>query len=291
MKSQPTHVMVQTPLGAKRLDSLVANEHVYGEDGKIYSVVSNIPLGIKPVYKIFFNDDSAIECNEDTDLSCYVGNRLTSIPSSTITKEFKSMKSLKFGLTKPVERMAKNLLIPTDIMGILLHEDSKMVYTDNEVILVVTTKQLERVTSYFEDSSCGYFGGHAKHTTINSPTLIQYLKQYNTIKSPEYRVIPDMYLRGSVEQRVELLNSLMKFNTINCSYQPMLSSLRELVESLGYSSNTKHVMGEYRGYWLLNVTTTSRSIVKAYYMYNAYSSELITTNPTGLYLTNNHIII
>ena len=194
MKSQPTHSMVQTPLLARRLDSLAPNDAIHDKNGGIAHVISNTKLGVKPVYKFYLSDDSSFECNEDTDLTVYRSNSLVTMSATNVMDEHKAGKSIKFGLTKPVERMAKDLKIPPDIMGILLHTNTKMSYTDTSVILTISNKQLQRITDYFEDSTTSYFAGDAKHQTVTSETLVNHLKYYNVIKSPKYRLIPYIYL-------------------------------------------------------------------------------------------------
>ncbi len=291
ISEQPVFCKVQTPLLTVCLSTLVKDSPVYDASGKIQRVLSIEPTGVKSAYKVTFSDGSQMDCSEDHELQYTIG----SIQHTKAVKEFLTNKVLQqqanFPLCKPVERMKKKLFgITPEIMGILLRDSTKMVYTDNEVTLIISNSELEKLTGTSDDTKCTHFGGDAKHTTIVSPELITELKTYLVAKHPQYRVIPDMFLRGSIEQRKELLNSIGYYNSVvNALYRPMANSIQALAEGLGYSVSVKKLLAAGCSYYSVKLSEQPRKIIDISYAYRANMLRIITSGKSGKYLTDNHI--
>lgn len=64
-KAQPLDSLVLTPFGFVEMGSLQIGQEVIGSSGKPVEIRGVFPQGEKKVYKVIFNDDSAVECCEE----------------------------------------------------------------------------------------------------------------------------------------------------------------------------------------------------------------------------------
>ena len=54
-----------TPHGRKRIGDVKIGDKVIGSDGKSHNVIGVYPQGVKPVYKVTFNDGFSVECGNE----------------------------------------------------------------------------------------------------------------------------------------------------------------------------------------------------------------------------------
>lgn len=64
-KEQPIYSLVYTPKGGMQIGSLKVGDFVFGEDGNKYKIDGIYPQGVKPVYRLTFNDESYTDCGLD----------------------------------------------------------------------------------------------------------------------------------------------------------------------------------------------------------------------------------
>lgn len=64
-KAQPISSKILTPMGWIKMGDIKVNDLVIGSDGKSQKVLGVYPQGIRPIYKIEFNDQTTVFCDEE----------------------------------------------------------------------------------------------------------------------------------------------------------------------------------------------------------------------------------
>lgn len=64
-KSQPLDALVLTLNGYRPMGEIVVGDEVIGSNGRATKVLAVYPQGLRPIYRVRFNDGSSVECDEE----------------------------------------------------------------------------------------------------------------------------------------------------------------------------------------------------------------------------------
>lgn len=256
-KAQPNYTIIPTPEGYKKLGAIKVGDYVFDRYGKPTRVLGVYPQGQKQIYKITFQDGTIAECADEHLWSYDNGHGgLTTHTTEEIIKIGWQSKDnrghyrykIKIpNLINPVEYITKEYKIHPYVIGCFLGDGCctekylTMSSADKEVIdeiCSLTGFQSYRRSQY--NYSWDFYNNGNKIKTQNF--FQEYSKEM--IGYSYEKVIPEEYLFGDVEQRLELLRGLMdtdgyigngrnspKFSTTSPGLR---DSFLNLVRSLGF---------------------------------------------------------
>lgn len=236
-KEQPIYSKVYTPKGVKEIGSLLVGDEVIGEDGLPHKVIGVYPQGIKPAYRVTFNDNSYTDCGLEhlwkirTPSSKYHKNTRQGNPSPSYNQwKILSLKEIieNWGYTprednrvsipmcEPVQfEMKEDLKIYPYLLGVLIGDgglNHQIIITsaDNEIInkvqgLLPIKHKINYIGNYGY-RIVGYRETNDKHSKNEILNEIRNLKL--NVKS-QNKFIPEKYKYTSAENRIELLRGLM----------------------------------------------------------------------------------
>lgn len=284
-KAQKITTPVLTPTGWRTMGSLQVGDYVIGVDGRPVKIVATHPQGVVPLYRVKFDDGVSTDCCGDhlwyvvtkhqrknkarrrtSDDSTYVGRKkpLFSVMSTrelldlgiTVHRPDNQVEyRYQIPLCESVQYSGKNLPIHPYLLGVLLGDGG---ITQNIAMLTsVDVELVDRVKRHLPDGmrlvkAPGKYawrfatqhgrGGKGVKSLLRSS--LEALGLYG--KGSADKFIPEIYLRGSVEQRIELLRGLIdtdgwissrgnngsRVGFLSTSHQ-LLDNVVELVQSLG----------------------------------------------------------
>lgn len=252
---------VSTPDGFVELGDIQIGDMVHDERGEPTKVTDIPYVGVRPFYKITFDDGTTIETSQEhlwkvqTEKqrfrpyytrsngekypSPHYGQWLT-LETQEIIKQcgydngkVRNSKKAVVPVCEPVEYPEKELLLDPYIMGAMISDGCfttmRFHCGDRQVIDRVAYGNItDSKTSNLYSTSVGRYG--------------KAVARYNAVKTSDSKFIPEDYLFGSVEQRINLLNGLMdtdgsiygKNQIEYCTVSPKLKDqFIQLVNSLG----------------------------------------------------------
>lgn len=249
-KAQPVDTPVATPTGWRPIGSLVPGDQVIGANGKPTTVTAIFPQGVKPVYRVTFNDGFATRC-------CKEHLWAVKAPSDRLAQKktwrVMSLEDLmKVGLRDPsgkrrwsipmieaVERPEAQLGLDPYFLGALIANGS----LGGGVAHHGTDEQRVEIEKVLP-KGMSMSGAHAvsKYIVGDRKSLRNALGDLiGTVCETKY--IPDEYMLGSAKQRLSLLQGLMdndgtvskdgmvsEYNTVS---PKLASQVVDLVQSLG----------------------------------------------------------
>lgn len=280
-KAQPLFSKILTPNGWTTMGELKVGDQVIGGDGKPTNVIGVYPQGIRPTYKVSFNDGTSTLCDEEHLWAVNTINqryratkkngKKVTLPADTSyqvmsTKDMIGkvkvwggrLNNFKVPIIQPVQYSEKKLIIDPYVLGLMLGDGS---FTDgNQPTL--TTKDVEIVESLREN----YGDINVYHDTryvnkdkrsllrvsfLKGKHLLSELNLYGTTSSSKF--IPDEYLKGSIKQREALLQGLVDSDGYIDNYRIEISTVSEqlkdgivdLVRSLGGKISVNIKQGTY----------------------------------------------
>lgn len=259
-KEQPISSIIKTPAGDRLLGGLVIGDRVLGRDGKPCTVLDITYQGVKDVYEVTFRDGSKTRCGLNHNWSVLYNYAPRAKFTVKTTEQL-----LKAGLRKsngdykyqiPVcsavqyENTVKLPLHPY-ILGVFLGDGS---YQNSTACLSCHKEDvgiLHKVQQLFKEHheidlllNLRATSENGLQTTLvicsdNSKNPITALLDVLNLKRNKH--IPDVYMLGTVEQRLDLLRGLMdtdgscsKNRTVFCNTnRAIIERVVELVQSLG----------------------------------------------------------
>ena len=263
-KGQPVSLEIPTPDGKKKFGELAIGDYVFDSKGKITKIVGVFPQGIKDVYEVKFRSGRKTLC-DDAHLWTLVTRSKNEITISTrdllnkkLYRESKGRKNYNYNvLEQPiVEYEEKILPIHPYLLGVIIGDGS---CTTGQVCIYNPEKDIfERINSLITDPY--YVEEDFKYDCCPRAT-IKLINKYdknnkgfvNKIKDLGINVksidkfIPEIYLQGSIEQRLDLLRGLMDTDgccqkrkhhssvTFCTTSKKLIDNVKELVFSLGGS--------------------------------------------------------
>jgi len=242
-KEMPLDTPISTPNGWVKMGDISVGNEVHNRFGGISNVTGVFPQGKKDVYRIHFNDGTSTKCglehlwvvrdfNRRKKGAGWIVKSLKKLMSAGLHHNFnknrassgkKPILKWEIPVTRPVFYKEKNYFIEPYLLGSLLGD--RYICEKSCTGISIPYFQLgikEKVNNVLSE-------GHklTKYDTITCPQhmvvkeksvktlsnkIIQELIRLKVnIKSGD-KFIPEIYLRGSVKQRTELLKGLMDTN-------------------------------------------------------------------------------
>lgn len=229
---------VFTPFGRKRIGDIVVGDKVIGSDGLSHNVIGVYPQGLKPVYKITFNDGYSIECAEEHLWSVFdrcknsynvlttgemldkelvkekngIGRNYDKVYKySTYYKESDGGNKWQIPIVKPIQFERKDMfLVDPYLMGVLIGNGC---FTNHCVTVNENENDFEEIFNPYLQSGC-YNARELKKPNAKvrkiAFTINSELKQLGLFGKHSYdKFIPECYKYASVEDRLALLQGLM----------------------------------------------------------------------------------
>jgi hypothetical protein len=218
-KALPNNALVLTPQGWRKNGDLRRGDLVIGSNGLPTQIVGVFPQGRKEVFEVTFEDGAKVQCSDNHIWNVYEysdGRRLAN--KNLQLKDFKSLRlnngNKQFRYSVPTVAPVQfdspaELPIHPYLMGILLSEGSlrsPLGFTNGDAFVVKKIAGLTEHSVVPSHKGCKPF-----EWRINSGGVLEdHLRDlglWNTTSHTKF--IPEVYLRSSVEDRIELLRGLM----------------------------------------------------------------------------------
>lgn len=265
-KGQRYSDRILTPTGWKMFGSLSVGDSVIGSDGKPTRVTGIYPRGVLPVYRVTFTDRTSLVVDGDHLWQVQTNKQATSCrgySSVVSTRELALLEhsisgrgyTYRIPMVAPVEFVSTHLPMDPYLLGVLLANGylKSAVFTTNDEGVVDTVRARNPRLSVAEHSA-----GSARRWYVSeymqddrSNIVKRQLKELGLYKLLSHdKYIPDVYLRGSVSDRLALLQGLMDCDGSSTSSIPgtrhhkgnaqyctrsfrLAEGVQELVQSLG----------------------------------------------------------
>lgn len=340
-KAQPLDAKILTPHGWKTMGDMKVGMQVTGKDGKATEVLGVFPQGKKDVYEVTFTDGSKVRCCGDHLWTVNTPTRrFRNLPwfdlttkqliQNGLTYEATGKRKFHVPLVGSVQYKKQRDPLPVDpwLLGIILGGSS---HIRPEVVITVSN---DAIKARIEETLARNYGGEI----VLSPQLKDQNKEHrrwrikrwkrggvNVVVSQlrelgiqglraDERFIPDMYLRASIRERIELLRGLLDARGSGqnglrfvISSAELREGIRELVGSLGGCTNA--VDGHQKNFMALKLPTKlgsiftdpnkckvkhrrnpTRTIDKIEKVGNEECQCISVSNKDGLYVSNDYAV-
>lgn len=258
-KAQSIDTPILTPSGWIRMGDIEVGDEVIGSDGSATEVTGVYPQGVRDQYKVTFDDGSSTNCDPEHLWTVMSKNdRYRDLTQTKTTTQLKyeveqEGRDWWIPMVDPVEHPEKNFPLDPYLLGVLvgdggLTQNTPVLSTDDEFILEKVSERLPEgvVSKHRSNYDYGIIreGGRDNGSRKNANPVTKALRDVGLmgLKS-ENKFVPDEYLTGSIEQRVDLLHGLMDTDAwcqqdgtsfIYSTTSPQLvEGITDLVNSLG----------------------------------------------------------
>lgn len=273
-KAQPMNSKILTPSGWKRMGDMQVGDTVISVDGKPTRVNGVYPQGKKEIFEVTFSDGSITRCCDEhlwltkteSDRKIERYNRrlgrdvvkagtVKSLAEIRESLTYQTQKNHQIPLVGAIEFQEKNLPIRPYLMGVLLGDGG---FTHKAVTFTTVDEEIaSRVSHLLKDGFDSSVAlrkrvcknraqsyGISKADEAQKNAVREELERFNLAgKSSAHKFIPDAYLWGSADQRIELLRGLMDTDgyvskdgitvQFSSSSRLLAEGVRQLVQSLG----------------------------------------------------------
>ena len=276
-KAQPLHANVATPTGWKMMGFIKVGDDVIGADGNCYKVEGVFPQGIRPIYKVTFNDGSSTECDEDHLWSVRDVNRRRRGLGWIVktTKDLlatglryrendlrqatgrKQILKWEIPLPEPFDFEDKQFIIHPYILGALIGDGSMC---NGHVCISIPDFEIEtkdRIEKLLPPTlkmylnkytNCPQYYITQNVTTKKNPFMAELERLGLDVKGKE-KFIPEEYLFGSKNQRLELLRGLMDTDGSakkgRITFHTCSRKLAHSIANLAFSLGGQAILREY----------------------------------------------
>jgi hypothetical protein len=243
-KAQPLTSKILTPNGWTTMGDIKVGDQVISRDGKPTKVVGVYPQGIRPIYKISFNDGTSTFCDKEhlwavntinqrnrktkkDGKGIYLApdNTFKTISTSDMIDNVKVWGNRRLNYkvpnVQPIEFDKKDLLIDPYLLGVILgdgcittdnqpHFVTKDIEIINEVSKVTNisvTEQIREIEKEIDGELVLVKRSLTKVSLLGIKNLLTSLALYGTNSSSKF--IPKDYLYTSVSDRVSILQGLV----------------------------------------------------------------------------------
>lgn len=286
---------VKTPKGDIAIKDLIVGSEVYGTDGKIYQVAGVFPQGKQKVYQVRFSDGTIVECNDEhiwtyqtkamrgSNKDNWVSKTLREI-IDTVPIKANGGQNIYIPMAQAVPYAHKHFSLHPYLIGALLGdgglsvESGSLTFTNSERDLVDKVNNLlisygvhlsnkgTKPNEYCVSGIDNYLQAQAFNAKLSQLGL-------RGVHS-DTKFIPQEYLKGSVEQRLDLLAGLIDTDgyTRGSSYvyytvsDQLKDDVVELVSGLGMTAKVSQKVSPkytYKGEqrvgklcWVVSIKTT-----------------------------------
>lgn len=268
-KAQPINAKVLTSTGWTTMGDLKVGDQVMTPSGEAVAVLKTFPQGKKDIYTITFHDGSKTECCLEHLWKVYASKYSTCKATEQVisTQELislqKKMKekgynnNISIPMISSIEQPAQPLPIAPYVLGALIGDGTftgsspRITSADPEIINRVanlldeqlTVKQISNIEIEHLIVQKNPKHLNVQHAGMSSNSLMVNIRQLGLNRRGSHeKFIPEIYKRGSIEQRKELLRGLLdtdgtagKKNGISfCSTSfQLIKDVQEIVWSLG----------------------------------------------------------
>lgn len=262
-RSQPLYSEVKTINGFKKMGDIKPEDFILGKNGKEIKVKEIFPQGNIDIYQIQFSDGSTTQCSLDHLWLTKTRSEKRHKKGFSVKTTKNILETLKVGknqcnheipICNPIEYSEKEYEIDPYVLGCFLGDayiGDFITFTsiDQDIVDKISIK-LEKNEAFLKLKKGSKIDYQVNSNLIGKNKVVRFMKENNIsfCKSWE-KFIPEEYLMGSVEQRLELLRGLLdtdgcifKNNTSSKSKsrtqyystsEKMADQVRELVFSLG----------------------------------------------------------
>jgi hypothetical protein len=263
-KESPVDTKVITPTGWRRMGDLVVGDFVIGSQGTPVKVTGVFPQGVKPSYRVTFRDGASVECGREH-LWTVTSRLRTRFNKPPVTKTLAELDDAglvgkdgkakwRIPLVEPVRFTPKEYILSPYTMGVLLGDGSlhgsspqlTVGHGEEEILdRIAPTLPAGYTLNGRPKPSAGctqYLLARKGRRWGNSPSIIKKeLSRLNLQVHGKYKHIPEEYLLGSAEQRLDLLRGLMDSDgscrknrsTFHNKTLRLVEDVQQLVWSLG----------------------------------------------------------
>lgn len=286
---------VKTPKGDIAIKDLTVGSEVYGTDGKIYQVAGVFPQGKQKVYQVRFSDGTIVECNDEhiwtyqtkamrgSNKDNWVSKTLREI-IDTVPIKANGGQNIYIPMAQAVPYAHKHFSLHPYLIGALLGdgglsvESGSLTFTNSEKDLVDKVNNLLRAYGVHLSNK----GSKPNEYCISGIDNYLQAQAFNAKLSQlglrgvysDTKFIPQEYLKGSVEQRLDLLAGLIDTDgyTRGSSYvyytasDQLKDDVVELVSGLGMTAKVSQKVSPkytYKGEqrvgklcWVVSIKTT-----------------------------------
>ena len=244
-KAIDVNSIIPTPSGDKRAGDIQVGDSIFSRTGNDTQVIGVYPNGLKDSYKVIFEDGRVVHCNSEHNWTI-INNRTHQFETKTLQEIIDYISSthskVSIPVNQPVEYQEKELSITPYTLGLLL---SNAIYDCGTILYPNSSDKyvdsiIKENTQYWWDIYT-YKEYRFPRDLEGNPVSPQsfYGELYSEVV--EHKVIPQLYLYSSIDQRWELLQGIMDSlgtvsndNNVFCSIpDTLLNSFLTLVHSLG----------------------------------------------------------
>lgn len=275
-KAQPLDEPVLTPDGWKPMGNIKIGDFVISADGSPTEVVGVFPQGVKPSYRVTFNDGSSTRCCDEhlwfTKTALDRNNERRAVGSRGGVKTlreimcsltYSNVKNHSIPMVDPVEMPERDLPIHPYLLGAVIGDGCLTGYSPT--VTKPDRWMLDRICSLtsecMPDVKATIRGHDGRCPAVHMSAAAN--RRFDDLgllgKKSEHKFIPDAYMVSSINQRLDLLRGLMdtdgwvsKDGTIvqfTSTSRLLADQVRELAMSLGANAwiTTKIPKFTYKG--------------------------------------------
>lgn len=243
-KDQPLDSQVLTPFGWKRNGDLAVGDIVSTPDGGNGLVTGVFPKGEQPVYVVRFKDGSSVRAGAGHLWTVHDIRGVTSVQTTAEIRE-RVMVGDRYFFSTPVPVIEfperNDLLLPPYVLGVWLGDG-----TNRAPEITCGKEDQPEMVQHLVSAGTDVATGYTDHLKLHLRQTSRLLSALDLIGS-KCKHIPEQYLQGSIEQRMELLRGLLdsdghcdthgrvRFITVT---PELRSGIEDLVRSLGGAATT-----------------------------------------------------
>ena len=251
--------LIPTPDGWLTMADIRVGQEVFDEEGNICSVTNVSPTYYgRPCYEVLFDDGTVIVADENHLWEVEERGKRTSRSYSwtkkvIVTKELDTNKHFIY-VNKELKTQEKHFTIPPYVLGVWLGDG-----TSNEPNITQSAEDAPLLFEHLKRFGCSVGEAIKERNGSERRTLLGLRHEFVKLNLLGNKHIPYDYTRGSIQQRLELLQGLMdtdgSVNSANgsCDFtttsEVIAKGFLELTRSLGIKA--KYVVRD-RGYKQVN---------------------------------------
>lgn len=308
---------VLTEKGFIKVSDLNGDEKVYGNDGKLYDIISFVSNRNEDCYKLITTDDREIITSADHEWTVNnVKRKWSKLFTTKSLLEYKNNHPSEFANHFSLPEFSgycfkdKKYIIHPYVLGVLIGDGC---LTSGGLVYCKPNKEVfDKVKQNIPDKADIHFLKDDKTVSIlNWQEAKDYIKSVGLNTHSYSKFIPKDYLMGSRSQRLALLQGLLdtdgyqtKSNNEYSTTSPQLAKdIMQLAYSLGYRCSITSRMGKYKKDNVVRETrvnyririSNKRSkeniIIKDIIPIQKQTTRCITTNnPAHELITDNYIV-
>lgn len=280
-KAQPLDSLIKVPNGWSTMGKMTVGTEVIAKDGTVTKVNGVYPQGVKEIFKLTFADGRTAKATGDHLWNVHEGGGTYPIIPKVVTTDHirerlntRVSHLLWLDLTESEQNEEKKFLIDPYVLGVLLGDGSITAsVTVSNSDEFIKNKVSERVGSYNQVNTRNTVNRNGEVFSIVKKTNEEFSRKRNNLRlNLEYvsdalfhydltykrsweKFIPEEYLHGSRQQRLDMINGLMDTdgyidNESTCNYTSVSLTLAQqmqyLIRSIGGIAKITSKIPSYR---------------------------------------------